>query len=70
MSDLRGQIRDLSSAEKFDLLDVLWESIEADEVTLSDSQRNELNYRLDQYNRNPDDVIAWEQVRAGLLKKH
>jgi putative addiction module component (TIGR02574 family) len=68
MSDLRNEIGNLSAAEKFDLLDALWESLEADEVSLTDAQRNELDHRLMEYERNPDEVIPWEQVRAGLFK--
>jgi putative addiction module component (TIGR02574 family) len=33
------------------------------------AQREELDHRLAEYQRNPDDVIPWEQVRAGLAKK-
>jgi putative addiction module component (TIGR02574 family) len=69
MSNLRKEIGNLSAAEKFELLDALWESLEADEVALTDSQRAELDYRMGQYERNPDEVISWEQVRAGLFKK-
>lgn len=69
MSNLQNQIGNLSAAEKFDLLDALWESLEADELSLTDAQRDELDYRLAEYQRHPDDVIPWEQVRAGLFKK-
>jgi putative addiction module component (TIGR02574 family) len=48
---------------------VLWESLEADCVSLTDTQRDELDDRLVQYERNPDGVIPWEQVRAALFKK-
>jgi putative addiction module component (TIGR02574 family) len=69
MSDLRNEIGNLSAAEKFELLDALWESLEADELTLTDAQRDELDHRIGQYERNPDEVIPWEQVRAGLFKR-
>lgn len=69
MSDLRNEIGNLSAAEKFELLDALWESLEADEVALTETQREELDYRLGQYERHPNEVIPWEQVRAGLFKK-
>jgi len=69
MSNLRNEIGNLSAAEKFELLDELWASLEADELTLTEAQREELDYRMGQYERNPDEVIAWEQVRAGLFKK-
>jgi putative addiction module component (TIGR02574 family) len=69
MSNLHNEIGSLSAAEKFDLLDVLWESLEADTPALTDEQRVELDYRAAKYEQNPSDVIAWEQVKAGLLKK-
>ena len=69
MSNIQNEIGNLSAAEKFDLLDALWESLEADELALTDGQRDELDYRVGQYERNPDEVIPWEQVRARLFKK-
>lgn len=69
MSYLRNEIGNLSASEKFDLLDALWESLETDELSLTDTQRDELDHRILQYERNPDAVISWEQVRAGLFKK-
>jgi putative addiction module component (TIGR02574 family) len=69
MSGLRNEIGSLSVAEKFELLDALWESLEGDELTLTEGQREELDYRVGLYERNPDEVIPWEQVRAGLFRK-
>jgi putative addiction module component (TIGR02574 family) len=69
MSDLRNQIKSLSPAEKAELLDTLWESLEADSVSLTDAQRAELAYRIARNEQNPSNVIPWEQVRAGLFKK-
>ncbi|MDQ6760218.1 MAG: addiction module protein [Acidobacteriota bacterium] len=69
MSNLRNEIGSLSTAEKFELLDVLWESLEADDLSLTKVQRDELDHRMAEYERNPDDVIPWEEVRAGLLEK-
>jgi len=69
MSDFRNQIDSLSAAEKMELLDALWESLEAEEVPLTEAQRAELDYRIARHQQNPSDVIPWEQVRAGLFKK-
>jgi len=66
MSDLRNQIDSLSAAEKAELLDTVWESLEADAASLTDAQRAELDYRIARHEQNPSDVISWEQVRAGL----
>lgn len=69
MSDLRRQVNSLSASEKADLLDTVWESLEADSATLTDAQRAELDYRIARHEQNPSDVIPWQQVRAGLFKK-
>ena len=69
MSDLRRQINSLSPAEKAELLDTVWESLEADVASLTDAQRVELDHRIARHEQNPSDVIPWEQVKAGLFKK-
>ena len=69
MSNLQNEIGSLSAAEKFELIDVLWESLEADAPRLTDEQRAEIDHRVAKYGRNPSDVISWEHVRAGLVKK-
>jgi putative addiction module component (TIGR02574 family) len=69
MTDLRNQIGNLTRAEKSELLDALWESIEADALPLTDTQRAELARRVAQYEQDPSDVIPWEQVRADLSSK-
>ena len=67
MNDLLEQINALSAAEKAELLDAVWESLEAD--GLSHAQRAELDYRIARHEQNPADVVPWEQVRSGLRKK-
>ena len=69
MGDLRNQIESLSAAEKLELLDAAWESLEAGPTPLTDVQREELDRRIAHHEQNPSDVIPWEQVRAGLFKK-
>jgi putative addiction module component (TIGR02574 family) len=69
VSDLRNQVKALSTEEKADLLDAVWESLEADALSLTEAQRAELDRRIERHEQNPSDVIPWEQVRAGLFKK-
>jgi putative addiction module component (TIGR02574 family) len=69
MSELRNQIESLSAAEKAELLGVVWESLEGDAASSTDAQRAELDDRIDRHEKNPSDVIPWEQVRANLFKK-
>ena len=67
MSDLRSQISGLSAAEKAELLDAVWESLEVDALSLTEAQRAELDHRIARHEQNPSDVIPWEKVRAGLF---
>ncbi|HKV41360.1 MAG TPA: addiction module protein [Blastocatellia bacterium] len=69
MSDLRDQINTLSAAEKAELLDMVWESLEAEALSLTDAQREELDYRIERHEQNPSDVIPWHTVKAGPFKK-
>lgn len=69
MTELRKQIGSLTPDEKAELIDQLLESLEADVRPLTEVQREELDRRLDLYERNPSDVIPWEQLRANLFRK-
>ena len=69
MGDLRNQIENLSTTEKVELLDAVWESLDADGLSSTETQRTELDSRIARHEQNPADVIPWEQVRAGLFKK-
>jgi putative addiction module component (TIGR02574 family) len=69
MSNLQNEIGGLSTSEKFELLDVLWESLETEAPEVTDEQRAELDYRVAEYAQNPSEVIPWEQVKASLFQK-
>jgi putative addiction module component (TIGR02574 family) len=69
MSHLPQNLERLSAAEKFELLDALWESLESDLPALSAEQRGELDYREERYRENPAGVLPWEQIKTDLLNK-
>ena len=69
MPDFRNQIESLSAAEKVELLEAVWESLEADALSLTEAQRTELDFRIERHHKDPSDVIPWEQLRSRLFKK-
>jgi len=69
MSDLRSQLANLSATEKMELLEAVWESLETDAQSLTETQRAELDSRLARHEKNPSDVIPWEKVQADLFHK-
>jgi putative addiction module component (TIGR02574 family) len=68
MSNLQEEIGRLSTDEKFELLDVLWASLEAEAPPITDAQREELDQRVARYEMDPSNVVSWEQVKASLLR--
>ena len=59
-------IRDLSVAERIQLVGEIWDSIEEDNEVfeLTDAQRDEIDRRLASLRENPDQVITWEELKA------
>jgi putative addiction module component (TIGR02574 family) len=66
MPILPNNISSLTAAEKFELIDALWEDLEAHAATLSAEQAEELDRRIAAYEKNPPSGTPWEQVKAGL----
>lgn len=65
------KLTDLSTAEKIELAEELWESVLEDQsnVQISEEQREELDKRLAQYELDKDKGDTWELVRARISTK-
>lgn len=61
----------LSADDRLALAEAIWESVarEAEQATLSEAQRQELDRRLADSIARPDAVTPWEEVKARLLAK-
>ena len=64
-------IKQLSVAERLDLIGVLWDSIpdSLEELPIPEWHREELERRLAAADADPDVAIPWEEVRQRLRKK-
>jgi len=69
MSDLLEEIEKLSLNDRIELLEALWESIDAGTSVLTEAERSELNIRLAVFEQNRSAVIPWDQVRAELAEE-
>jgi putative addiction module component (TIGR02574 family) len=65
---LKVEIANLSVSERIQLAEDLWDSIleNPDDVPLTDAQQQELDRRLEEYNRNPTLGTDWETVKRRL----
>ena len=68
MNPLRDQVNTMTAAEKIELIEAAWESLEADFPLLSKEQEQELDARWSCYMRDPENVIPWDRVKADLFR--
>ena len=63
-----NQIIVLSIQDRIRLVQAILDSIatEQDHLDLTDSQKQELDRRIDDYEANPDNVLTWEEVKASV----
>ena len=67
MRNVEFDFSKLSVAERIQLAEDLWDSIpESAEIPLTDSQKAELDRRLEDLEQHPDAGEPWEVVRARL----
>jgi putative addiction module component (TIGR02574 family) len=65
------EIQNLSTPEKLQLVQDLWDDIasHAEDLALSPEQEKELDRRLAVHENDPKSGIPWDQVRQKLHKK-
>jgi putative addiction module component (TIGR02574 family) len=70
MSTQLADILQMSVAERIQLAEDIWDSIAAvpEALPLTDTERTELNRRLELYARNPDEGIPWDDLKEKVRK--
>ena len=65
-----SDLLELSISERIQLVEDLWDSIATvpEAVSLTRSQKEELDRRLDAYHKNPDAGSPWELVKERIRK--
>ncbi|MCE7901181.1 MAG: addiction module component [Gammaproteobacteria bacterium PRO9] len=70
-AQLLDQARKLSVNEQIELVEALWDNIVEREAVppMTQSQSAELDRRITDHEKNPDDVVSWDEVKAEALKR-
>lgn len=71
MGQPRPDFLKLSVAERIQLAEDIWDSIAAespDSMVLTSDQRQAVQARLEEHDRDPTSAVPWDQVRAGLFQ--
>jgi putative addiction module component (TIGR02574 family) len=68
-SEILKEALKLSIDDKLRLIEDVWDSIyeNPEDIPVSDEQKKELDLRLENYYKNPGNVIKWEVLRQELL---
>ena len=72
MSQTRPDYLGLSTAERIQLAEDIWDSIAVENpeaAALSPLQLQEIQARLDAHDQDPTTALSWEQVRAELFQR-
>jgi putative addiction module component (TIGR02574 family) len=67
---LLQELLKLSPAERIELIGELWDSIQpADQPPLTEEEKQEIDRRIAEHERDPSSAIPWEEVRAWLWSR-
>ena len=63
------ELQKLSTADMFALAVELWDELSSnpDEIAVTEEQLNELDRRFEEYRRDPNKVVTWEEAKAKIL---
>jgi putative addiction module component (TIGR02574 family) len=67
----RAKLKELSLQDRLALIDEIWMSLSDEErdFPLSESQKKELDRRVELYEQNPDRGVPWSEVKSRLLSE-
>ncbi|MBI4963691.1 MAG: addiction module protein [Desulfomonile tiedjei] len=68
-SEIAGEIKQLTVAERLLLVQEIWDSIVADQESLpvTEAQKKELDKRLESYLAAPQEGSSWEEVKQRVM---
>jgi putative addiction module component (TIGR02574 family) len=69
MTDLAPELARLSPRQRLDLIEFLWESLDDEDVPVTDAQRAELDERIAGFDQGREHSIPWNQLKAELRQR-
>lgn len=65
-----ADLLNLSPSERLLLVQDLWDSLDAEDIPLTDSQKEELDRRKAAFQANPSCGRSWEEVQRRIIERH
>lgn len=69
-AEIFEQLRALPAGERHRLVSRIWDEFADSELDLTTAQASELDRRLDDHKRRPNDVAPWSEIKAATEGKH
>ncbi|MCM0589476.1 MAG: addiction module protein [Gloeotrichia echinulata DEX184] len=67
-----NEIAALSIEDRIHLVQAIWDSIAAEQAypDLTEAEKREMDYRIDDYEMNPDNVLTWKKSKHLSRESH
>jgi putative addiction module component (TIGR02574 family) len=69
-AEILDQLRALPAGERQQLVGQIWDEFADSELALTPVQAAELDRRLEDHKRSPNDVVPWSEIKAAAEGKH
>lgn len=66
---LLSQVKTLSAVDRIELLSVVWETLTPEDAPVTVEEKQLLDSRLADFQKNPDDQSPWREVQARMRRK-
>lgn len=70
LSSQRTELLKLSPSERLLLVQDLWDSLDTEDIPITEEQKDELDRRKTAYQANPASGRSWEDVKRRIIEKH
>ena len=62
------EIKKLTVAEKISIIGEIWQSMDKEELPVTDSQKLEVRERIERYNKGKTKFFTWDEIKSELNK--
>ena len=60
------EILEMSVAERILMIEKIWDSIDHNDISTPEAHKQELDRRLERYNRNETSFVSWDEIKQEL----
>ncbi len=71
ITETLNKINTLNIEDRIFIVQAIWDSIAEEQVypDLNEEQKKELDFRINDSESNPDNVLTWEEIKTSITRK-